>query len=80
MNFDSFYGRDQDFLYQLHKQQITFVGDVPKDATVYLKRPTLYIPQKKTTRGKSFTRYQVKGKATQVEQVMGRLADTDFLK
>lgn len=80
VNFDSFYGRDQNFLYQLHKQQITFVGDVPKDATVYLKRPMLYIPQKKTTRGKAFTRYQIKGKATQVEQVMRTLTDTDFVK
>lgn len=80
VNFDSFYGRDQGFLYQLHEQQITFVGDVPKDATVYLERPTLYIPEKKTTHGRNFTRYQIKGKATQVEQVMRTLADTDFIK
>lgn len=80
VNFDSFYGRDQGFLYQLQQQQITFVGDVPKDATVYLKRPTLSIPEKKTKHGRNFTRYQIKGKATQVQQVMGTLANTDFLK
>jgi SRSO17 transposase len=80
VNFDSFYGRDQAFLYQLHEQHITFVGDVPKDATIYLKRPTLYIPEKKTPRGRNFTRYQIKGRAMQVQQVMHRLANTDFLK
>jgi hypothetical protein len=53
---------------------------VPKDATVYLKRPTLYIPQKKTARGKAFTRYQIKGKAARVEQVMRTLTDTDWVK
>jgi SRSO17 transposase len=81
VNFDSFYGRDQDFLYQLHKQKIIFVGDVPKDATVYLKKPTLYIPEKKkTARGRNFTRYQIKGKATQVEQIKRTLTDCDFTK
>lgn len=79
VNFDSFYGRDYTFLYQLHEQQITFVGDVPKDATVYLKKPTLYIPKKKTARGRKSTRYQVKGKPIQVEQVKDA-RNTDFKK
>jgi SRSO17 transposase len=80
VNFDSFYGRDQDFLYQLDKQKIIFVGDVPKDATVYLKKPTLYIPEKKATPGRSFTRYQIQGKATSVEQIKNTLTDADFTK
>jgi SRSO17 transposase len=80
VNFDSFYGRDQVFLYQLHEQQITFVGDVPKNATVYLKKPVLYIPEKKITRGRAHTRYQIKGKSTQVEQIMRSLCNTDFTK
>ena len=80
VNFDSFYGRNQVFLHQLHQHQITFVADVPKDATVYLKRPTLYIPQKKNTRGRTFTRYQVKGKATSVNQVMLTLTESDFVQ
>lgn len=81
VNFDSFYGRDQNFLHQLHEQKITFVGDVPKDATVYLKEPTLYIPEKKkTARGRNFTRYQIKGKAIKVEQIKCKLNDTDFTK
>lgn len=80
VNFDSFYGRDQFFLYQLHEQQITFVGDVPKDATVYLKKPTLYIPEKKNKRGRNFTRYQVKGKSTEVQKITRTLAGHDFQK
>lgn len=78
VNFDSFYGRDQVFLYELHQQRITFVGDVPRDATVYLKTPTLYIPEKKTKKGKNFTRYQVKGKSVEVQQVNSKLKDEDF--
>ena len=80
VNFDSFYGRDQVFLYQLDQQQITFVGDVPRDATIYLKKPTVYLPNKKNKKGRSFTRYQVKGKSTQVQKVMSTLKDRDFKK
>jgi SRSO17 transposase len=80
VNFDSFYGRDQVFLYQLDQQQITFVGDIPKDATIYLKKPTVYLPNKKNKKGKKFTRYQVKGKSTEVQKVMSSLKDRDFKK
>jgi SRSO17 transposase len=78
VNFDSFYGRDQNFLYALHQQQIDFVGDIPKDATVYVKKPTLYIPEKKTSKGRNFTRYQVKGKAVAVQAIKKKLSDRDF--
>lgn len=80
VNFDSFYGRDQVFLYQLGQQQITFVGDVPKDATIYLKKPMVYLPNKKNKKGRKFTRYQVKGKSTKVQKVMTTLKDRDFKK
>jgi len=78
VNFDSFYGRDQGFLYNLHKQGITFVADVPKDARVYLKKPTLYIPEKKTHKGRNFKRYQVKGKVVEVQNINNQLNPKDF--
>lgn len=79
VNFDSFYGRDQGFLYQLHQQHITFVGDIPRNATIYLKKPTAYLPKKKE-KGRTFTRYQIKGKSTEVQKVMTTLKDRDFKK
>jgi len=78
VTFDSFYGRDQDFLYNLHRQGITFVADVPKDATVYLKRPTLYIPKKKVNKGRRFKRYRIKGKAVEVQTIKKKLNSRDF--
>ncbi len=80
VNFDSFYGRDQGLLCQLHHRQITFVADVPKDATVYLKRPTVFIPEKKTAKGRSYTHHQVKGKAVEVQSIKRNLSDGDFKK
>jgi len=80
VNFDSFYGRDRSFLYRLNEQGIKFVGDIPKDATVYLKKPTLYIPKKKTTKGKDFTRYQVKEKSMEVQKIITKLSEADFKK
>ena len=80
VNFDSFYGRDRSLLYQLSKQGIKFVGDIPKDVMVYLKKPTLYIPTKKTTKGRNFTRYRVKEKSMQAQKIMDKLQPTDFKK
>lgn len=80
VNFDSFYGRDQGLLCQLHQQQITFVADVPKNATVYLKKPTISIPEKKTEKGRNCTRHQVKGKAVEVQSIKKKLSDKDFKK
>lgn len=80
VTFDSFYGRDQDFLYNLHRQEITFVADIPKDATVYLKKPVLYIPKKKTKKGRCFKRYRIKGKAVEVQTIRKKLADRNFKK
>lgn len=78
VNFDSFYGRDQVFLFLLHQQHIHFVGDIPKDATVYLNPPTVYLPE--TKRGRRCTRYRVKGKSTEVQKIMRGLKGTDFRK
>jgi SRSO17 transposase len=80
VNFDSFYGRDQVFLCQLHQQGITFVGDIPRDATVYLKNPKVYLPDNKKKKGRKFTRYQVKGKSTEVQKIQRTLSDKDFRK
>lgn len=78
VNFDSFYGRDQIFLYNLHKQGIIFMGDIPKDATLYLKKPHLYIPSKKTKKGRNHTRYHIKGKSIEAHQVVKKIDDKDF--
>jgi SRSO17 transposase len=78
VNFDSFYGRDQGFLYQLHQENIIFMGDVPCDARVYVNKPVLYIPEKQGKKGRNHTRYQVKGKAVEVQQIKKKLKDSDF--
>lgn len=79
VNFDSFYGRDQAFLYQLHQRDITFVGDIPRDATLYLKEPTVYIP-KNNGKGRKYTRCRVKGKSTTPQQIACSLKAKDFKK
>lgn len=78
VNFDSFYGRDQGFLYQLQQSDIKFVADVPRDATIFRSRPTVYIPEKKTSRGRKNKLYKVKGKSVEVQQINKKLQEKDF--
>lgn len=80
VNFDSYYGRDQGFLYNLDKEGITFVADIPKDVTLYKKRPRVYLPKKKTSKGRKYTRYQVAGKSIKAYRLVEKLSEKDFKK
>lgn len=81
VNFDSYYGRDQVFLYNLDQEGITFVTDIPKDATLYKKRPRVYLPEnKKGSKGRKYTRYRVAGKSIKAYRLVEKLTTRDFKK
>lgn len=80
VNFDSFYGRDHQLLCRLHLADIIFMADVPQDATVYEKQPSLYIPQNKTGRGRKPKSYQIRGKGVEVKNLCKKLRNKDFMR
>jgi SRSO17 transposase len=65
---DAFYGDDPEFLRQLDQRGATFMLDIHKDQTIYLADPTPYIPDRKSTRGRTPTRLQTDQLAVEVGQ------------
>jgi SRSO17 transposase len=55
---DGFYGNDPEFLQQLDQRGEIFMIDIHKDQTVYLKDPTPYLPERKSRRGRTPTRWK----------------------
>jgi SRSO17 transposase len=65
---DAFYGDDPEFLRQLDQSGETFMLDIHKDQSIYLEDPTPYLPDRKSTRGRTPTRLQTDQLAVEVGQ------------
>jgi SRSO17 transposase len=65
---DAFYGDDPEFLRQLDQRGEIFMLDIHKDQPIYLNDPTPYLPDRKSTRGRTPTRLQTDQLAVEVGQ------------
>ena len=65
---DAFYGDDPEFLRQLDQIGETFMLDIHKDQPIYLNDPTPYLPQRKSTRGRTPTQLKTDEIAVEVQQ------------
>jgi SRSO17 transposase len=65
---DAFYGDDPEFLRQLDQMGETFMLDIHKDQPIYLNDPTPYIPDRKSTRGRTPTQLKTDQIAIEVQQ------------
>lgn len=54
---DGGYGKEPDFLSTLDDEGEQFVADVHKDQSIYLEDPAPYIPQRRTSKGRTPSRY-----------------------
>jgi SRSO17 transposase len=75
---DGLYGHDSKFRYALDDDGEHYVLDVHEDETVYLEKPSPYIPEKTSNRGRTPTRYRVDLTGTTVKAVAQALTDQDF--
>jgi SRSO17 transposase len=50
---DAVYGRDSDFRAALDKDKIAYMADVPADYPVYVERPFVGVPPRRSNRGKA---------------------------
>jgi SRSO17 transposase len=50
---DAVYGRDSDFRAALDKDNIKYIADVPSDYPVYVERPEVGVPPRRSNRGKA---------------------------
>jgi SRSO17 transposase len=65
---DAFYGDDPELLRQLDQRGETFMLDIHNDQPVYLNDPTPYIPERKSTRGRTPTQLKTDQLAVEVGQ------------
>jgi len=75
--FDALYGYKVDFLWQLVRLEIPFVGDVRGKLSVYLSKPEWKIPSQ--GRGPKFTKARPTKKSVLIKDYAGGLTHRDFL-
>ena len=69
---DGFYGQDPEFRSELRKDSILYMADVSKDTRVYLNKPELGIPNKKSNKGRNPEKIRVisREKPVKVSEVL----------
>lgn len=79
---DGGYGKGPGFCMALDQMGELFVVDLHSDFTVYLDDPKPYIPEKKSKRGRQFSRYRTDAKSYEVKEVVDlfKLSDQPVLK
>ena len=75
---DGLYGHDSPFRYALDDDGEAYLLDIHNDETVYQERPCPYIPDKKSGRGRTPTRYQVDEGSLKVRDLVKRLEGSEF--
>jgi SRSO17 transposase len=75
--FDAHYGYNQDFLYELIKRKIPFVGDVRGKFSIYLSKPAMKVP-KQTGRGRKFYKERPDRKPVLISKYTEHLNPNDF--
>ena len=65
---DSLYGKNYEFRDSSEKLGKKFVVDIPEDHHVYLECPDLYLPEKKSSWGRSVDRYTADSVLVTVQQ------------
>jgi len=73
---DAFYGDDPELLRQLDEMDETFVLDIHKDQAIYLEKPTPYVPERKSHRGRKPTRLKTDQLPIKICQWADEQADT----
>jgi len=75
--FDSLYGYNIDFLYQLVRLKIPFVGDVKGKLAVYVTEPEMKVPPW-SGKGPKFYKERPTGESILIEHYLEGLRDKDF--
>jgi len=70
---DGFYGQNTEFRAELRKDGVLYMADVPRDTRVYLNKPELGVPDKKSNMGRNPFKIKVisNENPVQVSDVMG---------
>ena len=75
---DGYYGNDVKLARVIDNLGIIYMLDIHCDQVIYLERPELEIPQRKSTKGKEPQKLKPTTKGTKVAQYIETLTDNDF--
>lgn len=75
---DSLYGRNNLFRDSLEDAGEVYVADIPISQLIYLRKPKIYIPEKKSTHGKKPTMPKCKTKAVSVEALRKKIKSNEW--
>ena len=77
---DGLYGHNHELCAALEERQLLFVLDIHKDQKIYTEEPQIFIPKKKSGRGRAPSRYQTEGIAQRIDKFGKSLASTAWKK
>lgn len=72
---DGLYGHNYELCSGLDELKVLFVLDVHKNQSIYLKKPTIYLPTKNTGRGRPPSRYQTQDKPINTQDYLKTIED-----
>lgn len=77
---DGLYGHNYELCTALESRHLLFVLDIHKDQRIYKEEPVLFLPEKKTGRGRKPNTYQTLGVAQRIEKFDTELEQADWKK
>lgn len=77
---DGYYGNDTNFASQIDKLGYLFMLDVHADQTIYIDRPDLEVPERKSPKGATPTRLKATKPSQSVTDYLGKLSDDQWEK
>lgn len=77
---DGLYGHNYELGKGLDGLELLFVLDVHKTQNLYLTDPVIFLPEKKSGRGRAPTQYKTLTKSQKVENYLKQLTDSDWEK
>jgi SRSO17 transposase len=77
---DGFYGNTPRFARELHQRSLTFLLDVHKDQTIYLRDPKPYLPRRKKRIGPKYKNLQSRVEGVTAESIAESVEPREFQK
>jgi SRSO17 transposase len=75
---DGFYGNDVNFAKELDNMGLVYMLDIHSDQKIYLEKPELHIPQRKSSKGPSPVRLKATTTETSVTKYLKQLKSDDW--
>ena len=77
---DGLYGQSYEFCKAIDERRLKFIVDIHKNQHVYLEEPQIFIPERKSNKGRKPSRKVINQESIEVQAYMKTLTNSSFLK